>query len=332
MTGSVADQQVGEDVEPLGGVGLPAGVGPGPLQEDDDPGDDEHDDDVDDQGDPVLGLADRERVVRRDEQHVVGHEAGDDGDETGRQAADGHPADDRDDEDEGARGDREVVPGRHHHRAEHADADQGDDDAGQRSSSPRKCTSGGKPGRMRACPTGPSMIDRSAVDDESRQAVRPDGQVPDLPRLGRRRRQDVRHARRGLAPPPPGRRRRRRVRRDARPAAHGRADPRPAGRPPPGRRLPRHGVRGDGPRRGARPAARGRPRRRARPHQRPGVRDPREAVGGRPRPARRRHRGHQHRQHPARREPGRRGRGDHRRARSASASPTGSSAGRTRSS
>ena len=182
-------------------------------------------------------------------------------------------------------------------------------------------------GRMGACPTRPPTI-----DEESPSGRPADRQVPHLPRLGRRRRQDVRHARRGLAPPPAGDRRGHRLRRDPRPAAHGRADPGPAGRPPPGRRVPRHHVRGDGPRRGARPPPRGRARRRAGAHQRARVRAPREALGGRPRAARRRDRRDQHGQHPARREPGRRGRGDHRGARSASGSPTGWSAGPTRSS
>ena len=55
-----------------------------------------------------------------------------------------------------------------------------------------------------------------------------DRALPRLPRRGGRRRQDLRHARRGLAPLPARGRRRGRLRRDAQAALHDGADPRPS--------------------------------------------------------------------------------------------------------
>ena len=80
--------------------------------------------------------------------------------------------------------------------------------------------------------------------------------------------------------------------------------------PAPGRAVPRHRARRDGPRRAARPPAGPGAGRRARPHQRAGLAPP-EALPGRRGTARRRHRRLDHAQHPARREPQRRGRADH---------------------
>ena len=78
-------------------------------------------------------------------------------------------------------------------------------------------------------------------------------------------------------------------------------------------RLPRHDVRGDGPRRGAGPQARGRAGGRVRAHQRARV-AARQALGGRRGTAGRGHRRHLQRQHPAPRVAERRGPEDHRRA------------------
>ena len=153
----------------------------------------------------------------------------------------------------------------------------------------------------------------AAVDEESRPGCPPGRPVPDLPGLGGRGGQDLRHAGRGLAPPPAGRRRGHRLRRDPRPPAHGRADPRPRGRAPQGGRVPGRRLRGDG---HSRPCWPGAPRwcwstswptptcPGSGPHEKrwEDVLELLEAG----------HRRGEHRQHPAPREPGRRGGGDHR--------------------
>ena len=95
-----------------------------------------------------------------------------------------------------------------------------------------------------------------------------DRALPRLSRRGGRRRQDLRHARRGVAPLPARRRRGRRVRRDPQAALHHGADPGPPGRAAQAGRVPGLGVGGDGPRRRTGPQARGGAHRRAGPHQR----------------------------------------------------------------
>ena len=89
-----------------------------------------------------------------------------------------------------------------------------------------------------------------------------------LPRRRARRRQDLRHARRGLAPQGAGRRRRRRLRRDPPSAEDAGAGPRPRGGAAAAHGVPGDGARGDGRRRRPRPPPRRGARRRAGPHER----------------------------------------------------------------
>ena len=95
----------------------------------------------------------------------------------------------------------------------------------------------------------------SARTQEVDQGVEPTGQFRVYSRRCGRRRQDLGHARRGLASLQPRLRRRDRLRRDPRPGAHRPADPRPAGRASQGRGLPGHDLRGDGPCRRCSPAS-----------------------------------------------------------------------------
>ena len=137
--------------------------------------------------------------------------------------------------------------------------------------------------------------------------------APDLPGRSGRCREDLRHAQRG---PPAGRARSRRgrgLRGDARPAAHRGPAGRPGDHPPDPDLLPRHDVRGDGPRRRAGPQARDRAGRRVRAHEHPRI-AARQALGGRRGAAGRGHRRHLQRQHPAPGVPQRRRAEDHRRA------------------
>jgi hypothetical protein len=159
----------------------------------------------------------------------------------------------------------------------------------------------------------------------------PDGprDPADLSRRGAGRRQDLRHARRGVPPPRPRRRRRRGVRRDPRSRTHRRPDRRPARGPAQEGHLPRRGVRGDGPRGGARPQAATGARRRAGAHERARLGAAREALAGHPGAARRRYRRHQQRQHPAPRVAQRRRTADHRRGAARDRAGRGRSRGRS---
>ena len=91
-------------------------IDPGAAQFGDQLGHDEHDHGVDAQGDPVLRRPHREGVVRRQEEPVVGQEAGNRSDHARRESAD-HRADDRGDHQD-QRGDRnaEVRAERQHQR------------------------------------------------------------------------------------------------------------------------------------------------------------------------------------------------------------------------
>ncbi len=158
------------------------------------------------------------------------------------------------------------------------------------------------------------------------------GRAADLPRRRSRRRQDLRHARRG--PPAPGARHRRgrRPRRDPRPGED-RAACSTAWRSCRARRSEHRGldVHRDGRRRDAGARARGRGRRRARAHQRAGLAQ-REALAGHRGTARRRHRRAVHGQRPAPGVAQRRRRADHRRRSSRKPCRTRSSAAPSRSS
>ena len=131
-----------------------------------------------------------------------------------------------------------------------------------------------------------------------------------IPRVRRRRREDVPDAP-GRAPPQGrGDRRRRRAGGDPRPGGNREADRgarrRPA--PPPG--VPGRGPRGDGPRRRPRPETPGRPHRRAGAHQRPRKPEPQTVPGCPGHPGRGDPR-HHHAEHPAPGKPLRhRGEGD----------------------
>ena len=131
-----------------------------------------------------------------------------------------------------------------------------------------------------------------------------------LPRGCARRRQDLRHARRGLAPQGAGGRCRRRLRGDPPSAEDAGAGPRPRGGAAAAHGVPGDGARGDGRRRPPRPPPRRGARRRAGAHER-ARQSSGEALGGRRGAAGGRHRRDHDRQHPAPREPERRDRADH---------------------
>ncbi len=151
-----------------------------------------------------------------------------------------------------------------------------------------------------------------SASDGRRRRGPADRAFPRLPRRRRRRRQDLRHARRGVAPLPA------RARTSWSASSRRTSGPTPLSRSATSRRCRasrwstagRHGRRWTSTPSCTTP--RGGPHRRAGAHQRARFGTAREALGGRARDPRRRHRGHHDGQHPARRVARRRGRADHR--------------------
>ena len=98
----------------------------------DDLGHDQYDGDVDDEGDPVLGRAHRQGVVRRQEEEVVKEEAAQRADGTRKESADHHPQQGRQDEGQRRDGDAQVIPKGEQHCQDHAQTGQGDRDTEDR--------------------------------------------------------------------------------------------------------------------------------------------------------------------------------------------------------
>jgi two-component system sensor histidine kinase KdpD len=180
--GLVPDQDVGEVVEPLGGIGVPPGVELRTLQRRDDPRHDQHHGGVDAKGGPILRRADVEGAVGWDEEDVVGDEPRRDRKDAAREAADGDACDDGDHEDERRRREGQVAAQGHHRRTEHADAGashQGSRDPSLHDARHLPSTKSVRAGRRLPAPGlvghNGAVASSPNVDDESAQAVRPAG-------------------------------------------------------------------------------------------------------------------------------------------------------------
>ncbi len=93
----------------------------------------QHDDGIDGQCCPVLGRADRERVVRREEEEVVDDEAPQRAHHAGEDATDDDSHQSGQHEDQGGDGDAQVSPEGEQHSEERSQADQSQGDAPDRS-------------------------------------------------------------------------------------------------------------------------------------------------------------------------------------------------------
>ena len=124
----VADQGLGQLVQAFGLLGPAFRLLPGALQLGHDLGDDQDDHDVDDKRDPVLRRADRQRVVGREEEHVVEDESPQCADEPGNEATDDGPGQRRQHEQQRREGDAQVGPEGKQEGQQRAEADQRDGD------------------------------------------------------------------------------------------------------------------------------------------------------------------------------------------------------------